>query len=60
MNEKLRQINLSLREQARGGITYAPGLVYAPPRPSTSSQGGDCNCRMFNSLTADASGTYYV
>eukprot|EP00958_Prasinococcus_capsulatus_P025176 scaffold4129_cov390-Prasinococcus_capsulatus_cf.AAC.5 len=32
MNEKLRQINMSLREQARGGMTYAPGLVYAPPQ----------------------------
>ena len=25
VNEKLRQINISLRQQARAGVTYAPG-----------------------------------
>lgn len=40
LNEKLRNVNKVLREQARSGITYAPGLTYAPagvtatpPRP---------------------------
>ncbi|KAL6752829.1 FLU chloroplast precursor, alternative spliced version s-FLP [Haematococcus lacustris] len=31
LNEQLRRINLSLRQQARAGTVYAPGLTYAPP-----------------------------
>ncbi|GMH41343.1 hypothetical protein BSKO_09253 [Bryopsis sp. KO-2023] len=31
LNESLRKINMSLRQQARAGIVYAPGLRYAPP-----------------------------
>ncbi|EFJ51373.1 hypothetical protein VOLCADRAFT_87597 [Volvox carteri f. nagariensis] len=31
LNEQLRSINLSLRQQARAGTVYAPGLSYAPP-----------------------------
>jgi tetratricopeptide (TPR) repeat protein len=31
VNGKLRQINLNLRQQARSGTVYAPGLNYAPP-----------------------------
>lgn len=31
LNAKLRQINLQLRQQARAGTLYAPGLTYAPP-----------------------------
>ena len=31
VNDKLRQINLNLRQQARSGTVYAPGLNYAPP-----------------------------
>lgn len=31
LNEQLRKINLSLRQNARAGIVYAPGLTYAPP-----------------------------
>lgn len=30
VNEKLRSINTSLRQQARAGALYAPGLNYAP------------------------------
>jgi len=30
LNDKLRNVNKVLREQARSGITYAPGLTYAP------------------------------
>ncbi|KAG2487812.1 hypothetical protein HYH03_013656 [Edaphochlamys debaryana] len=30
LNEQLRAINLSLRQQARAGTVYAPGLSYAP------------------------------
>ena len=29
VNEKLRQINISLRQQARAGVTYAPGACAA-------------------------------
>jgi tetratricopeptide (TPR) repeat protein len=31
LNEQLRKINVSLRQQARAGTVYAPGLSYAPP-----------------------------
>ncbi|PNW77995.1 hypothetical protein CHLRE_10g460050v5 [Chlamydomonas reinhardtii] len=31
LNEQLRSINLNLRQQARAGTVYAPGLSYAPP-----------------------------
>ncbi|WIA15256.1 hypothetical protein OEZ85_001928 [Tetradesmus obliquus] len=31
LNEQLRKINMSLRQQARAGTVYAPGLSYAPP-----------------------------
>jgi len=31
LNEQLRKINVSLRQQARSGTVYAPGLSYAPP-----------------------------
>ncbi|KAK9820407.1 hypothetical protein WJX72_010010 [[Myrmecia] bisecta] len=31
LNEQLRKINMSLRQQARAGTTYAPGLTYMPP-----------------------------
>lgn len=39
LNEQLRTINTQLRQQARAGTLYAPGLTYAPPttsvRPTT-------------------------
>ncbi|GLI62218.1 hypothetical protein VaNZ11_004811, partial [Volvox africanus] len=31
LNEQLRSINFNLRQQARAGTVYAPGLSYAPP-----------------------------
>lgn len=31
LNEQLRTINTQLRQQARAGTLYAPGLTYAPP-----------------------------
>eukprot|EP00887_Chlorella_sp_A99_P002577 scaffold6.g2577.t1 len=31
LNEQLRTINAQLRQQARAGTLYAPGLTYAPP-----------------------------
>lgn len=31
LNEKLRNVNSALRAQARSGVTFAPGLNYAPP-----------------------------
>ena len=37
LNEQLRKINLNLRQQARAGTVYAPGLMYAPtPMPNIS------------------------
>lgn len=30
LNEQLRKINMQLRQQARAGTVYAPGLSYAP------------------------------
>jgi len=36
LNEQLRKINMSLRQQARAGTIYAPGLTYAPPSDGTS------------------------
>ncbi len=44
LNEQLRKINMSLRQQARAGTVYAPGLNYAPlplPPPSTSKRSDD-------------------
>lgn len=40
LNESLRKINMSLRQQARAGIVYAPGLRYAPPSEALDGQGG--------------------
>lgn len=39
LNEQLRKINLNLRQQARAGTLYAPGLTYVPP--SQGSEPGD-------------------
>lgn len=39
LNEQLRKINMSLRQQARAGTVYAPGLNYAPlPLPPSPSK----------------------
>ena len=36
LNDQLRKINMSLRQQARAGTVYAPGLNYAPiPMPAS-------------------------
>lgn len=38
LNEQLRRINMQLRQQARAGTMYAPGLSYAPvPRSSVAT-----------------------
>ena len=34
LNEQLRTINAQLRQQARAGTLYAPGLTYVPQTPS--------------------------
>jgi tetratricopeptide (TPR) repeat protein len=39
LNEQLRTINTQLRQQARAGTLFAPGLTYAPP--STGAAGTD-------------------
>jgi len=41
VNDKLRKINLSLRQQARAGTTYAPGLNYAPPSATQQAVGSE-------------------
>lgn len=38
LNEQLRKINMSLRQQARSGTVYAPGLTYAPACPLPAAQ----------------------
>ena len=40
LNEQLRKINLQLRQQARAGTMYAPGLSYAPQVSSLSVKPG--------------------
>lgn len=40
LNEQLRKINISLRQQARSGTIYAPGLTYAPAPTFTRSNAG--------------------
>lgn len=41
LNEQLRKINMSLRQQARAGTVYAPGLNYAPiPMPASPFKAG--------------------
>jgi hypothetical protein len=35
LNEQLRRINMQLRQQARAGTIYAPGLSYAPVNRSS-------------------------
>lgn len=37
LNEQLRMINMSLRQQARAGTLYAPNLTYAPSVASNGS-----------------------
>lgn len=41
LNEQLRTINTQLRQQARAGTLYAPGLTYAPPANGNSSFGDE-------------------
>ncbi|KAK9843024.1 hypothetical protein WJX74_005765 [Apatococcus lobatus] len=38
LNDQLRKINMSLRQQARSGTVYAPGLTYAPACPLPPAQ----------------------
>jgi hypothetical protein len=40
LNDQLRKINLSLRQQAKAGFIYAPGLTYAPSPEFKKSEGG--------------------
>lgn len=40
LNDQLRKINLSLRQQARAGTVYAPGLTYAPQPLAPGGLGG--------------------
>eukprot|EP00877_Chromochloris_zofingiensis_P008539 jgi/Chrzof1/3939/Cz13g14070.t1 len=52
LNEQLRKINVSLRQQARAGTVYAPGLTYAPPTTPVDGNGAAAL-----SLPADATVT---
>jgi tetratricopeptide (TPR) repeat protein len=38
LNEQLRTINTQLRQQARAGTIYAPGLTYIPTNPAAPSK----------------------
>jgi hypothetical protein len=38
LNEQLRKINMQLRQQARAGTIYAPGLSYAPQSSTMTVQ----------------------
>ena len=57
LNERLRKINLSLRQQARVSTMYAPGLTYAPrdvdttpsqDQPESSSSSSSSTTAMYN------------
>ena len=50
LNEQLRTINTQLRQQARAGTIFAPGLTYVPP----SSSGNDGNRSTILSLPSGA------
>jgi len=39
LNEQLRKINMGLRQQARAGTVYAPGLTYLPPMTGADGNG---------------------
>ncbi len=41
LNEQLRKINFNLRQQARAGTVYAPGLMYAPTPMSNLTIGSE-------------------
>ncbi|KIZ06832.1 hypothetical protein MNEG_1119 [Monoraphidium neglectum] len=43
LNEQLRKVNMSLRQQARAGMVYAPGLTYVPPTAAPGSSNGNGN-----------------
>lgn len=53
LNEQLRKVNMGLRQQARAGMVYAPGLTYVPPAAPASQSGG---CGRDGDGAADASG----
>ena len=52
VNEKLRAINISLRKQARAGVTYAPGLNYAPSAAGAAGAAGAAPVRVCLVLTS--------
>lgn len=62
VNDKLRNINLQLRKQARAGTTYAPGLTYAPtgqarpPPPPTSEEKAESALSLGRKLLKDEKG----
>ena len=43
LNEQLRRVNLGLRQQARAGMVYAPGLTYVPPANEGDNGNGNGN-----------------
>jgi tetratricopeptide (TPR) repeat protein len=53
LNEQLRKINLQLRQQARAGTIYAPGLTYAPPQMA----GGESSAMLRGASLQPGSGT---
>lgn len=51
LNEQLRTINAQLRQQARAGTLYAPGLTYAPP-PTGAQMGSIGTMEVSNGIEA--------
>ena len=58
LNSKLRLINVQLREQARSGVIYAPGLTYAPPlqQPQTMRDDTQTSVTVEDGSSAAATG----
>jgi len=53
LNEQLRKINYQLRQQARAGMSYAPGLTYAPSYVTTGKPSGNSPLPPVESSTDD-------
>ena len=46
LNEQLRKVNMGLRQQARAGMVYAPGLSYVPPTAAGGAGGNGASGAM--------------
>lgn len=57
LNEQLRKINMQLRQQARAGTVYAPGLSYAPVGRQAFSVSGTATIPLNNTNTEQTTET---